>query len=77
MCLTRDEDETSRETWACGGPWTGFGGPPFLCEGCLLAQGRGEAEGTGTLGGTWGGGEALAETTHFLTFHSKVIRMGI
>lgn len=27
--------------------------------------------------GLWGRGEALAETTHFLTFHSKVIRMGI
>ena len=27
--------------------------------------------------GPWGRGEALAETTHFLTFHSKVIRMGI
>lgn len=38
-----------------------------------------EEEGeTCALGGDRGAGEeALAETTHFLTFHSKVIRMGI
>lgn len=36
-------------------------------------------EGGQTCAGCWGGPaeEALAETTHFLTFHSNVIRMGI
>lgn len=37
-----------------------------------------EAGGQTPVGGTLRAGEAaLAETTHFLTFHSKVIRMGI